>query len=229
MTVQKCRVFDFIKMVVLFIIYFLCNNVVKFFLDYINISDNILALTIADLLFLFVIVLFYKKDINKELYNIKHEYKVRGVLKIVFKFLIIIVFVNFIISFIANIFNNNVEEFNSIQKLVNQSIPYLVFKSLIFSPIAETILFQKSIRKVIGNNLIYVVISALIFTLVNVMYMDFNSNYFIFDIFGYFIMSSIFAYMYVKTNNIFFVIFVKFLYNIIPLIANIILLMGVLN
>ena len=68
------------------------------------------------------------------------------------------------------------------------------------------------------------IISSLIFMLMNLIYLDFNSRYLVFDLLSYFIMSLIFALTYIKTDNIYFIIIIKILYNIIPLIANIIML-----
>lgn len=228
MLLKKYNLSDLTKTIFLFIIYFFCNKLLMVFFDRIGINNCILISFVADLIFLLISFLLYKKEIITDFNNINSNYKLKDILKTIFKYLVLLFLINFIISVIANILLVNVEELNSIQNLVNESTMYLVFKSLIFSPLAETLLFQKSTRKIIHNNFIYIFFSAVTFTLINIIYMDLNSQYFVFDVIGYFIMTLIFCYIYVKTDNIFFVVFIKFLYNLIPLMANIILLMEVL-
>lgn len=227
MKLQENNFFRFFKVLLLFVLYILNNFIIYMVFSKIGINNSILMIFIADLIFLFISVLLYKKDLMIDFYKLKKNYNIKKIIKIIIKNLILIFCINIIISFIASFFTGDIEELNSIQNLVNESIPYLIFKSLIFSPIAETILFQKSIKSITNSKVLYMLSSTLIFVLMNIAYMDFSSCFFIFDIIGYFSMALVFSYMYIKNDNIFPIMMTKFLYNIIPLVANI--LMGVIK
>lgn len=227
MKLQENNFFRFFKVLLLFVLYIVNNFIISMVFSKIGINNSILMIFIADLIFLFISVLLYKKDLMIDFYKLKKNYNIKKIIKIIIKNLILIFCINIIISFIASFFTGDIEELNSIQNLVNESIPYLIFKSLIFSPIAETILFQKSIKSITNSKVLYMLSSTLIFVLMNIAYMDFSSCFFIFDIIGYFSMALVFSYMYIKNDNIFSIMMTKFLYNIIPLVANI--LMGVLK
>ncbi len=227
MKLQENNFFRFFKVLLLFVLYILNNFIIYMVFSKIGINNSILMIFIADLIFLFISVLLYKKDLMIDFYKLKKNYNIKKIIKIIIKNLILIFCINIIISFIASFFTGDIEELNSIQNLVNESIPYLIFKSLIFSPIAETILFQKSIKSITNSKVLYMLSSTLIFVLMNIAYMDFSSCFFIFDIIGYFSMALVFSYMYIKNDNIFPIMITKFLYNIIPLVANI--LMGVIK
>lgn len=227
MKLQENNFFSFFKVLLLFVLYILNNFAIYMIFSKIGINNSILIIFIADLIFLFISVLLYKKDLMIDFYKLKKNYNIKKIIKIIIKNLILIFCINIIISFIASFFTGDIEELNSIQNLVNESIPYLIFKSLIFSPIAETILFQKSIKSITNSKVLYMLSSTLIFVLMNIAYMDFSSCFFIFDIIGYFSMALVFSYMYIKNDNIFPIMMTKFLYNIIPLVANI--LMGVIK
>lgn len=227
MKLQENNFFRFFKVLLLFVLYILNNFIIYMVFSKIGINNSILMIFIADLIFLFISVLLYKKELMIDFYKLKKNYNIKKIIKIIIKNLILIFCINIIISFIASFFTGDIEELNSIQNLVNESIPYLIFKSLIFSPIAETILFQKSIKSITNSKVLYMLSSTLIFVLMNIAYMDFSSCFFIFDIIGYFSMALVFSYMYIKNDNIFPIMITKFLYNIIPLVANI--LMGVIK
>ena len=227
MKLQENNFFSFFKVLLLFILYIVNNFAISMIFSKIGINNSILIIFIADLIFLFVSVLLYKKDLMIDFYKLKKSYNIKKLIIISIKYLVLIFCINIIISIIASFFTGDIEELNSIQNLVNESIPYLIFKSLIFSPIAETILLQKSIKSITNSKILYMLSSTLIFVLMNIVYMDFSSCFFIFDIIGYFSMALVFSYMYIKNDNIFPIMITKFLYNIIPLIANI--LIGVIK
>ena len=229
MTTKNYKTANIAKAIILFFTYIFYQKIGTLLFKNIGIYDNILTSFIADLLFFIIVIFIYRNDLKKEFKAFNNDYSLKNRCKIIFKSLFIILLINIIISFISSLFlPDNIDEINNIQSLVNNSIPYLIFKSLIFSAIIETLVFQVSIRVLINKKIIFILISSLVFTLMNLAYTNLDSSYLIFDAIGYFTMSLIFAYIYVKTDNIFFIVFIKIIYNIIPLLANIVLLMEVI-
>ena len=87
----------------LFIIYFFCNKLLIVFFDRIGINNYILISFVADLIFLLISFLLYKKEIITDFNNINSNYKLKDILKTIFKYLFFLFLINFIISVIANI------------------------------------------------------------------------------------------------------------------------------
>lgn len=216
---------EYIKTLSVFLIFIFYNIVFNYIFEFVGIRNAITKSFISDILVFGIILVIYRSVMKNNLIQYKKNYDFKSSIKIIIKTLLIMVICNIALSFLANIIlGDEIDELNAIQSLVNQSIPYLIFKSLFFSSIVETLVFQYSIKQIINNKFIYIIISSLIFMLMNLIYLDFNSRYLVFDLLSYFIMSLIFALTYIKTDNIYFIIIIKILYNIIPLIANIIML-----
>ena len=216
---------EYIKTLSVFLIFIFYNIVFNYIFEFVGIRNSITKAFISDILVFGIILVIYRSVMKNNLIQYKKNYDFKSSIKIIIKTLLIMVICNIAISFLSYfVLGDEINELNAIQSLVNQSIPYLIFKSLFFSSIVETLVFQYSIKQIINNKFIYIIISSLIFMLMNLIYLDFNSRYLVFDLLSYFIMSLIFALTYIKTDNIYFIIIIKILYNIIPLIANIIML-----
>ena len=216
---------EYIKTLSVFLIFIFYNIVFNYIFEFVGIRNVITKSFISDILVFGIILVIYRSVMKNNLIKYKKNYDFKSSIKIIIKTLLIMVICNIAISFLSYfVLGDEINELNAIQSLVNQSIPYLIFKSLFFSSIVETLVFQYSLKQIINNKFIYIIISSLIFMLMNLIYLDFNSRYLVFDLLSYFIMSLIFALTYIKTDNIYFIIIIKILYNIIPLIANIIML-----
>ena len=214
----------YIQTLFIFLFFIFYNTIFDYLFDFIGMSNSILKTFLSDLLIFGIILIIYRSVMKNNWTEFKNNFSLKSTLKII-KVLFIMVVCNIAISFLSYfVLGDEINEINAIQSLVNQSIPYLIFKSLFFSSIVETLVFQYSIKQIINNKIIYVIISSLLFMLMNLMYLDFYSSYLLFDLLSYFIMASVFALTYIKTDNIYFIILIKLLYNIIPLIANIMML-----
>ena len=89
---------------------------------------------------------------------------------------------------------------------------------MIFAPVAEELVFKKTIREIINNDILFIVTSSLIYALINIMYTDI-SVLTIIDMISYFAFSAVLSHIYIKNkDNIFMPMLIKFSYNLIPLI-----------
>lgn len=222
------RTKSFVKTVSIFVLYLLYTNLISAVLGLFGLTDNALIGFVADMLFLLVILFVYNKDLLtsiKDFFNNKNWVTKLGV---VIKFVLITSIVNIIYGIIAeNIFSSvDTTDANTlaIYAFADTSTLYTIFKILIFAPIAEELIFKKSIREVITNNTLFVVVSGVLYAFMNIIYTDISAVSIITFI-RCFISSSILSYAYIKNNdNIFIVMLVKFCYNLIPLTL---LLLGV--
>ena len=205
-----------------FSLYILINNVFKT-------NETIINSFISDILFLIFIIIMYFNDIKDDFNNLRKE-SIKKTIKIILKNVLFIFLLNIVMGIVTQIFipnaNNIDQNATQIVNLFDISLIYTLFKTLFFASIAEELMFRKSINKIINNKVIFVVVSSLIYSIINIMYTDFSSDFVLFDFLSYFLLSIILSVAYVRNNNnIFYIIGMKFIYNLIP---TIILLSGVL-
>lgn len=211
-----------LRTLLIFILYFSMNKVFSMILGMCGVSSVIVSNFISDILFFSFIVYLYRNDIkhgyDEFFKNGSGKKNLLFALKIVLLLLVINVVGGIISSFVLSSSTNLDENTNSIYKLTDASAAYTIFKTLIFASFAEELIFKKSIRDIISNDNIFMVISALIYSIVNIMYFKISLINIV-DMIQCFIFAFILARVYVnKNNNIFMVIFIKFVYTIVPLV-----------
>lgn len=212
-----------IKTLLIFVGYVFFTSVLGLILNLIGINNNITTMFISDLIFTLIVLKVYKQDLQKEF----AEYKVqKSKIKNILIWVLILFGVNIIFSLILKIvmpqldsLDNNSE---SIIQLFELSTIYTFFKTLLYAPVIEELIFKKSIRDVINNNMAFVLISSSIYTIMNFIYTSSIPEYMWFDIIQYFTFSTILSVAYIKNKNIIPVMIIKFIYNLIPTILLII-------
>ena len=132
---------------------------------------------------------------------------------------LIIFGINIIMGILTELFYSNIaagvdENAMAVTQLFDASFMYSLFKTLIFAPIAEELLFKEAIRDVVKNNIAFILISSSIYTAMNFMYA--STDILLLDLIKYFMFSVILSLAYIKNNdNIVVVIFIKFFYNLL--------------
>lgn len=182
--------------------------------------DSQLVMMVLDSLFLIAIVFVFKKTLKKDITILKKEYTVGKIFKVVLFGFISIILINMLIAGITGILLEEAtvdQNTQSIQNLASLSMLYTVFKTMIFSVVAEELLFRESLNEVIDNNVMFVLISAIIYTAMNFVFT--TSTFSISQILAYFLPALLFGVIYIKNKrNIILVMMTKFAYNLIPLI-----------
>jgi len=212
-----------IQAVAVYLIYFLYT----YFASYLSqaVTNSTLVWLGMDLLFFLFIVLLYRDKLKDDFNDIKKDYNVKKVLKLVFLGFLGIIFMNLVLSLISSLIFPNVsldQNSESINSLATLSLFYTIFKTMIFSVVAEELLFRETLNKCINNDILLVLCSSLIYTVMNFIFTIGNIS--IMQVLVYFLPDLVFGFIYIKTKrNILPVMFVKFVYNLIPLAM---LLMG---
>ena len=212
-----------IKTLLIFIGYFFLTNVLGIILKFIGINNNIITMFISDLIYALIVINVYKSDLQREFNEYKKQ---KSKFKNILIWVLILFGINILFSLILktiilqlNNLDNNSE---SIIQLFELSTIYTFFKTLLYAPIVEELIFKKSIRDIINNNVAFVLISSSIYTIMNFIYTSNIPEYIWFDIIQYFTFSSILSIAYIKNKNIIPVMIIKFIYNLIPTILLII-------
>ncbi len=223
MSLSKNNINVLLKTIIVFIVYLFYTKFISAFFNMIGLTDSIMQMFIADLLFLIGIVLVYKDSIKQGFLDFKNNYKTSKKITVVLKWTVIIFVVNMLMGMLTELFFPNAvaggdDNANAIYSLFDISSIYTIFKTMIFAVIAEELVFKKAIRDVFKNNILFVIISGLIYVMMNFAYTDLTQSYIWMDMLGYFMFAVITSIAYIKNNdNIFIVMMIKFLYNLLPL------------
>lgn len=211
--------YDLIRTVIMFIYYMFSSVIFNKIFSLFGLDNTIISIIIADVIFFIAIVTIYKEKLKADFNKFKSEYSTKNKIWAIIKWILIILTVNILMGILTEIFYPELadgidQNTSAVAQLFDVSFLYSLFKTLIFAPIAEELLFKESIRNVIKNDIAFIVISSSIYTAMNFIY---SSSVQYLDLLGYFTFSSILSLAYIRNNNnIVIVMFIKLFYNIIP-------------
>ena len=220
---------------IVFLLYFILSFSQALPLKLLGINIENMSLTIKQIYLicynLFIVVLFffiYRNDLKKEWQDFKANYKgyFRGYIKYWFFALAVMYAANFAIAGIKYVTSGNIstaENEAMIRETLAKAPVYTFIAAAFVAPIVEELTFRKSLRKIFNNKILFIVISSLIFGGLHV----FTSNVTLIDLLyliPYCAPGVAFAYILVKTDNIFNTISLHLLHNSILMILQIIML-----
>ncbi|NLA33990.1 MAG: CPBP family intramembrane metalloprotease [Tenericutes bacterium] len=223
---KKINKNNLLKIMLLFIFYFIYMNIANFICQQLGKSFDLTVVLFADCIFMLIILFIYQNNIKEDLKEIKQNYSWKRVLStillwcvIIFTFLILANLITKLISSILGIASiDNAEKVVKTQDLYKISNFYTIFKTMIFGVIAEELLFRESIREIVKNKCLFILVSSVVYTIVNVIYTDLNIKFLLLNIISFFLPSLLLSTVYIKNNsNIVILMLIKFVYNLIPL------------
>lgn len=210
-----------IKTLLVFISYLLYSNVISVVFSTFKITNTTMISFFADLVFLICIVFVYKDNLKNDFENLKNDYKISKIVKTVIMWVVIIFVLNILMGALTEITYPNMaddDNTSAIISLLDVSTLYTIFKTMIFAVIAEELLYRESISDVVKNKYLFILISSIIYTLLNFIFVGFESNIIVMDLLSYFLPAILLSTAYVKNNNnIIILMIIKFFYNLIPL------------
>lgn len=218
---------NLVKTILLCLFYLFYTEIFNQIFSIFNISFNTGTMFLSDLIFLLSILYLYRKKIKNDLIRLKENH-----VKVILIGVALLFLVNLFLGVMTDILFPTIPSFNdgnsnSVIQLFSASYVYSLFKTLLFAPIAEELLFKESIRDVIKNNILFVITSSVLYTTMNFFYSTIQFPYVWMDIIGYFLFSMILSIIYLKSeDNIVLVMVIKFLYNLIPTFILIISMMA---
>lgn len=211
-----------IKTLLVFISYLLYSNVISVVFSTFKITNTTMISFLADLIFLVCIIFVYRDNLKNDFENLKKDYKISNIIKTVIIWVVIIFVFNILMGAITEMIYPNMaadDNTNAITSLLDASTFYTIFKTMIFAVVAEELLYRESISDLVKNKYIFIIISSIIYTIMNFIFVGFESDIIVMDILSYFLPALLFSTAYVKNNNnIIILMLIKFFYNLIPLI-----------
>ena len=217
------------KFIIIMIVFFTLSSVINYILGLFNVnirSFSFTDLTLYDTLIegvlLLVVYLVYNEYFKKDLFKLKGDHNLRNnLIKYNLLFWGIKIFSAIIQVGLSLIFQVNVSgsENQEIITLLTNSAPLLMLiDSTFLAPIVEEGIFRLGLRKVISNNYVFCVMSALIFGFMHIFPTDVPLLEAFISALPYVTMGALLAYIYVKTDNIWYTIIVHAINNLIGIL-----------
>jgi len=177
-----------------------------------SLSQQIIAMFSADIIFLVIIIAIYFKTLKKDFKNFFKNFLTN--FEIAFKyyligFIVMVVSNLIIVTFIKNAIAGNEE---AVRSLINLAPLYMIFSVGIYAPLTEELIFRKGLRDIIDNKYIYILTSGIFFGFMHVIGSVTSPLDYLYLI-PYSSLGIAFAFTYSKTNNIFSTIMMHSLHN----------------
>lgn len=209
------------KGILVFVLYLLIPMIIGMFLPSHN-NSNLLSVLVRFIIDVGVIALFIYlfKDDFKE-YNkglVKNPKKVIGVGLLFALFAFIAMPICNIILHVLNVSASDTNN-DTINTLYGVIPLYMMFQTLIYSPIVEGITFRKVFKDAINNKWLFIIISGFVFGLYHIIY-NMTSLSQILLMLPYFVVGMLYAGAYSKTDNIYSAFIATFVYNLAVFVIN---------
>ena len=208
-----------IKLIIIFVLYYVINNHLP---NLITNASNIINRFVKDMIIILVFGILYYKDLKKDWGKFKRSDRKYRVLI----WSAVIFFAIIAVNLLLQKFWPSVAKSYYINKNTKINLPYYnaspiysLFKAVIYSAIAESILFNLSFRKVFNNDVIFILISSLVYAYFYYMFGSLSVSVLIGAFILRFIPECIYNFVYVKNdNNIAFFIIVSLILNTVAAI-----------
>lgn len=219
---------DFIKLVILLIIFFNIGSIVDGVFSLIGVDLNLLSIKdvsyiegLCESILIIIVVLLYKKELSLAFADFRENFNVNEFFKLTAIFLGIKIgsaFLTMIISMIINV-NITTSENQSLIDLFTSTSPLIMLITTSYlAPVVEEGIFRLGIRKVIKNDNLFILISGLIFGLMHI----FPTTLVLAEALTYGItyvaMGWVLSWIYVKTDNIWYSITIHALNNLLSML-----------
>lgn len=209
------------KGILVVVLYLLIPMIIGMFLPSLN-NSNLLSVLVRFIIDVGVIALFIYlfKDDFKE-YNkglVKNPKKVIGVGLLFALFAFIAMPICNIILHVLNVSASDTNN-DTINTLYGVIPLYMMFQTLIYSPIVEGITFRKVFKDAINNKWLFIIISGFVFGLYHIIY-NMTSLSQILLMLPYFVVGMLYAGAYSKTDNIYSAFIATFVYNLAVFVIN---------
>lgn len=169
---------------------------------------------VIGILFLIIVNLVYYKDIKSDIMIFKQNF-IKNFLNVLLKgFLCVIVVL--IGNFLKDLLFGWIQmsSYELIYPNIGRYTLYVAFVMILYTPIVEGIIFNKSIHNIIKNDALFVILASIIYGIMQVG-IQFNDMLSVISIIPYVLFFSVISVTYVKKKNIIFPILIWMIYSII--------------
>ena len=214
-TTPKIRTDRLATSLLVIIFYFVWPVMIGILKDVLNMSDDFFFGIVCNIILIIVLIFIYKKDLKE--YAISFNNNRKKMIKTIIIYAIISIFaVALINGIVINVLGiNHVTENDSSLFESFKTYPVMVaFLTIVYYPIVEEIVFEKTIKDIISNKWLFVSLSALFFWYYNIAYIGGIDYITIMSSLYYFVLGFIRALAFNRTDNLYVPMIIKSLYNL---------------
>ena len=222
---MKERLKSILKLIIMLFLFFNIDLFIKRIVGYIGVDYSILGYKdifyftcLSDGILLIILTILYEKSISKDWYIVKEKFKIAEFLKYLIIFMgakILSAVVSALISVVLSIDLIESQNQSIIEMYASMSPLLMLICSCITAPIIEEGIFRLGFRKVIKNDYLFIVISGFVFGLMHIFPTDIPLALALTQGITYIVIGAVLAAIYVKTDNIWYVILIHALNNVL--------------
>lgn len=227
---MKDNVKNIIKLIISFVLFFNLSLVIAYIFKLVGINysdfnyfDYACLNTFIELIMFVVLLLFYKKYLKKDLVLFKLNKKdyIKKIISYFLIFLIVKYGVALFSSLLLVMLGSDLVTSENQETVVTlaKTMPFMMMISTsLLAPFVEEGIFRLGIKKVINNKYLFILVSGLIFGFMHIFPTELPLYVALIESLNYVTMGLLLAYIYNETDNIYVVVIIHALNNLLSML-----------
>lgn len=227
---MKDNVKNIFKLIISFVLFFNLSLVIAYIFKLVGINysdfnyiDYACLNTFIELIMFVVVLLFYKKYLKKDLVLFKLNKKdyIKKIISYFLIFLIVKYGVALFSSLLLVMLGSDLVTSENQETVVTlaKTLPFMMMISTsLLAPFVEEGIFRLGIRKVINNKYLFILVSGLIFGFMHIFPTELPLYVALIESLNYVTMGLLLAYIYNETDNIYVVVIIHALNNLLSML-----------
>ena len=227
---MKDNVKNIFKLIISFVLFFNLSLVIAYIFKLVGINyidfnyiDYACLNTFIELIMFVVVLLFYKKYLKKDLVLFKLNKKdyIKKIISYFLIFLVVKYGVALFSSLLLVMLGSDLVTSENQEAVVNlaKKLPFMMMISTsLLAPFVEEGIFRLGIKKVINNKYLFILVSGLIFGFMHIFPTELPLYVALIESLNYVTMGLLLAYIYNETDNIYVVVIIHALNNLLSML-----------
>ena len=227
---MKDNVKNIFKLIISFVLFFNISLVIAYIFKLVginysdfNYSDYACLNTFIELIMFVVVLLFYKKYLKKDLVLFKLNKKdyIKKIISYFLIFLVVKYGVALFSSLLLVMLGSDLVTSENQETVVTlaKTLPFMMMISTsLLAPFVEEGIFRLGIKKVINNKYLFILVSGLIFGFMHIFPTELPLYVALIESLNYVTMGLLLAYIYNETDNIYVVVIIHALNNLLSML-----------
>ena len=227
---MKENVKNIIKLIISFVLFFNLSLVIAYIFKLVGINysdfnyvDYACLNTFIELIMFVVVLLFYKKYLKKDLVLFKLNKKdyIKKIISYFLIFLVVKYGVALFSSLLLVMLGSDLVTSENQETVVTlaKTMPFMMMISTsLLAPFVEEGIFRLGIKKVINNKYLFILVSGLIFGFMHIFPTELPLYVALIESLNYVTMGLLLAYIYNETDNIYVVVIIHALNNLLSML-----------
>lgn len=227
---MKDNVKNIFKLIISFVLFFNISLVITYIFKLVGINysdfnyiDYACLNTFIELIMFVVVLLFYKKYLKKDLVLFKLNKKdyIKKIISYFLIFLVVKYGVALFSSLLLVMLGSDLVTSENQESVVTlaKTLPFMMMISTsLLAPFVEEGIFRLGIRKVINNKYLFILVSGLIFGFMHIFPTELPLYVALIESLNYVTMGLLLAYIYNETDNIYVVVIIHALNNLLSML-----------